>query len=70
MGVEGRLLDEPTATARGITVAQQKGRVQIRVPFGAEGGYGKVNYTTKCNMSLTLESELLHKVAEIEAESH
>ncbi|XP_047430113.1 uncharacterized protein LOC124999307 isoform X2 [Mugil cephalus] len=41
LGVEGVLLDEPTAASRGFTTVQQGGWIQIKVPFGAEGGYRK-----------------------------
>uniref|UniRef100_A0A3B4WDW6 Uncharacterized LOC111645961 n=1 Tax=Seriola lalandi dorsalis TaxID=1841481 RepID=A0A3B4WDW6_SERLL len=41
VGVEGVLLDEPTATTRGFSLVQQGRLVQIRVPLGAEGGYRK-----------------------------
>uniref|UniRef100_A0A8C2WU22 ZP domain-containing protein n=1 Tax=Cyclopterus lumpus TaxID=8103 RepID=A0A8C2WU22_CYCLU len=41
LGVEGVLLDKPSATARGISLVQQAYVVQIGVPFGAEGGYRK-----------------------------
>lgn len=42
VGVDGVLLDEPTATTRGFSLVQRPRLVQIRVPFGAEGGYRKV----------------------------
>ncbi|XP_034436491.1 uncharacterized protein LOC117758703 [Hippoglossus hippoglossus] len=41
VGVEGVLLDQPTATARGFSLVRRGGLVQIRVRFGAEGGYRK-----------------------------
>ncbi|XP_061785881.1 uncharacterized protein [Nerophis lumbriciformis] len=41
LGVEGVMLDEPSAAARGFRLAQQEHLVQILVPFGAEGGYRK-----------------------------
>ncbi|GLD72007.1 uncharacterized protein AKAME5_002333100 [Lates japonicus] len=41
VGVEGVLLDEPTATTRGFSLVQRGRLVQIGVPFGAEGGYWK-----------------------------
>lgn len=44
LGVEGLLLDEPTATASGFSLIQQGDLIQIGVPFGAEGGYRKVNF--------------------------
>ncbi|XP_044024572.1 uncharacterized protein LOC122862843 isoform X2 [Siniperca chuatsi] len=50
LGVEGVLLDEPTAAARGFTLVQQGYLIQIGVPFGEEGGYRKslvVNNTYK-----------------------
>lgn len=42
LGVEGVLLDKPTTAARGFTLVQQGHLIQIGVPFGAEGGYRKV----------------------------
>lgn len=42
LGVEGLLLDESTAAARGFSVVQKRHLLQIGVPFGAEGGYRKV----------------------------
>uniref|UniRef100_A0A667X8S8 Uncharacterized protein n=1 Tax=Myripristis murdjan TaxID=586833 RepID=A0A667X8S8_9TELE len=39
LGVEGRLLDRPTAAARGFSLDLHGDLVQITVPFGAEGGY-------------------------------
>ena len=42
MGVDGVLLDEPNATTRGFRLVRQERVVQIRVPFGAEGGFRKV----------------------------
>ncbi|XP_019964962.2 uncharacterized protein [Paralichthys olivaceus] len=41
VGVEGVLLDQPTATARGFSLVRRGGLVQIVVPIGAEGGYRK-----------------------------
>ncbi|KAM4522085.1 uncharacterized protein PAE49_001928 isoform 2-T4 [Odontesthes bonariensis] len=41
LGLDGVLLDEPTATSRGLTLVQQEGLVKISIPFGAEGGYRK-----------------------------
>ncbi|XP_029985022.1 uncharacterized protein LOC115415555 [Sphaeramia orbicularis] len=41
VGVEGVLLDESTATARGFNLVQQGDLVRIAVPFGAEGGHRK-----------------------------
>ncbi|XP_024146198.1 uncharacterized protein LOC112157602 isoform X2 [Oryzias melastigma] len=41
LGVEGHLLDKPTAAARGLSLIQQGGLVKLGVPFGAEGGYTK-----------------------------
>ncbi|XP_068199353.1 uncharacterized protein [Antennarius striatus] len=41
LGVEGLLLDKPTATARGFSVVQEGHLIQIGVPFGAEGGHKK-----------------------------
>lgn len=42
LGVDGLLLDERTAAARGFSVVQQGHLIQMGVPFGAEGGYRKV----------------------------
>lgn len=42
LGVEGLLLDESTTAARGFSVVQHGHLIQIGVPFGAEGGYRKV----------------------------
>ena len=44
LGVEGLLLDQHTVSARGFGVVEQGGLVRIRVPFGAEGGYRKVQW--------------------------
>uniref|UniRef100_A0A8C4E9V1 ZP domain-containing protein n=1 Tax=Dicentrarchus labrax TaxID=13489 RepID=A0A8C4E9V1_DICLA len=41
LGVEGVMLDKPTAAARGFSLVQQGHLIQIGVPFGAEGGYRK-----------------------------
>jgi len=45
LGLDGTLLDEPTATSRGLSLVQQEGLVKIGIPFGAEGGYRKVQFT-------------------------
>lgn len=42
LGVEGVLLDDSMAAARGLSVVQHGQKVQIGVPFGAEGGSRKV----------------------------
>lgn len=42
LGVDGVLLDESMAAARGLSVVQHGQTIQIGVPFGAEGGYRKV----------------------------
>lgn len=42
LGVAGMLLEESLAAARGLGVVQHGQKIQIRVPFGAEGGYRKV----------------------------
>lgn len=42
LGVEGLLLDESTAAARGFSVVQGGPLIRIGVPFGADGGYRKV----------------------------
>lgn len=45
LGVEGVLLNKPTATSRGFNLVQEGNVIQIRVPFGAKGGYRKVKST-------------------------
>lgn len=42
IGVDGGLLDEATAAARGLLVVQHGKKIQIGIPFGAEGGHRKV----------------------------
>lgn len=42
LGVDGTLLEESLAEARGLRVVQHGQKIQIGVPFGAEGGYRKV----------------------------
>lgn len=49
LGVEGRLLDRPTAAARGFSLDLHGDLVQITVPFGAEGGYRRVGLQLKHN---------------------
>ncbi|MED6268125.1 hypothetical protein CHARACLAT_019043 [Characodon lateralis] len=41
LGPEGFLLDEATATSRGLSLVHQEGMVKIGVPFGSEGGFRK-----------------------------
>lgn len=41
LGVDGVLLEEPTA-ARGYSLVQHGALIQIGIPFGAKGGYRKV----------------------------
>ncbi|MEQ2284323.1 hypothetical protein AMECASPLE_020410 [Ameca splendens] len=41
LGLEGFLLDEATATSRGLSLVHQEGMVKIGVPFGSEGGFRK-----------------------------
>ncbi|XP_011610134.2 uncharacterized protein isoform X1 [Takifugu rubripes] len=41
LGVDGMLLEESLAAARGIHVVQHGQKIQIGVPFGTEGGYRK-----------------------------
>ncbi|MGH0181024.1 UNVERIFIED_CONTAM: hypothetical protein FKN15_005799 [Acipenser sinensis] len=41
MGVEGRVLDEVTTTSRGYKLLVNSTAVEIRIPFGAVGGYRK-----------------------------
>ncbi|TWW68423.1 Zona pellucida sperm-binding protein 2 ZP1 [Takifugu flavidus] len=41
LGVDGMLLEESLAAARGIRVVQHGQKIQIGVPFGTEGGYRK-----------------------------
>lgn len=57
LGVESVLLDEPTAASRGLTMDQQGGWVQIKVPFGAEGGYRKV-VSSRLQMESLNDSDL------------
>lgn len=42
LGVDGMLLEESLAAARGLRVVQHGQKIQIGAPFGAEGGYRKV----------------------------
>lgn len=42
LGVDGMLLEESLAEARGLRVVQRGQKIRIGVPFGAEGGYRKV----------------------------
>lgn len=42
LGVDGMLLEESLAAARGLHVVHHGPKIQIGVPFGAEGGYRKV----------------------------
>lgn len=42
LGVEGLLLSESDATARGFSLDQQGELTHITVPFGAEGGHRNV----------------------------
>lgn len=53
LGVEGHLLDKPTAAARGLSLIQQGGLVKLGVPFGAEGGYTKVQLVESCLKTFT-----------------
>ncbi|XP_035637239.1 uncharacterized protein LOC118390624 isoform X1 [Oncorhynchus keta] len=41
VGVEGRYLSDCVARQRGYDIQEQDGAVEIRIPFGAEGGYIK-----------------------------
>ncbi|XP_062341783.1 uncharacterized protein LOC134039751 [Osmerus eperlanus] len=41
VGVEGRLVSNCTARQRGYIIRKQGGNIEIRIPFGAEGGYIK-----------------------------
>ncbi|XP_042358817.1 uncharacterized protein LOC121955093 [Plectropomus leopardus] len=41
VGVEGVLLDKHTAETRGFSLVQRGPLIQIKVPFGAQGGYRK-----------------------------
>ncbi|MEQ2159122.1 hypothetical protein GOODEAATRI_019290, partial [Goodea atripinnis] len=47
LGLEGFLLDEATATSRGLSLVHQEGMVKIGVPFGSEGGFRKVHLNSK-----------------------
>lgn len=42
LGVAGMLLEDSVAAARGLSMVQHGQKIQIGVPFGAEGGYRKV----------------------------
>lgn len=42
LGVDGVLLSESDAAARGFSLGQQGELTHITVPFGAEGGYRNV----------------------------
>lgn len=42
LGVDGMLLEESLAAARGLRVVQHGQKILIGVPLGAEGGYRKV----------------------------
>lgn len=43
LGLDGELLDDSVAAARGLSVVQRGQKTQIGVPFGAEGGSKKVS---------------------------
>lgn len=47
VGVEGRFLSNCVARHRGYQIEEQDGTVEIRIPFGAEGGYIKVQTKLK-----------------------
>lgn len=42
LGLGDALLDEVTASSKGLKVVQQGGMVEITVPVGTEGAYRKV----------------------------
>lgn len=53
LGVNGVLLDNSMAAARGFNVVQHGQKIQIGVPFGAEGGYRKV-----CVRQVTVQTDV------------
>lgn len=42
VGLDGELLDQPTAQERGYVVRKRDSNFQISVPFDADGRHGKV----------------------------
>ena len=50
VGVEGRYLSDCVARQRGYDIQEQDGAVEIRIPFGAEGGYIKVLQTKEMEL--------------------
>ncbi|MGH0189332.1 UNVERIFIED_CONTAM: hypothetical protein FKN15_034776, partial [Acipenser sinensis] len=65
MGVEGRVLDEVTATSRGYQLLVNSTAVEIRIPFGAVGGYRKSHVIeNKYNQVYEIDLFLEHQWAD------
>ncbi|MBN3275727.1 CMTA1 protein, partial [Polyodon spathula] len=65
MGVEGRPLDEITATSRGYQLLVNSTAVKIRIPFGAVGGYLKSHVIdNKYNQMYAIDLFLEHQWAD------
>ncbi|XP_058871519.1 uncharacterized protein LOC131722011 [Acipenser ruthenus] len=65
MGVEGRGLDEVAATSRGYQLLVNSTAVEIRVPFGAVGGYRKSHVIdNKYNQVYEIDLFLEHQWAD------
>ncbi|XP_058870593.1 uncharacterized protein LOC117404826 [Acipenser ruthenus] len=65
MGVEGRGLDEVAATSRGYQLLVNRTAVEIRIPFGAVGGYRKSHVIdNKYNQMYEIDLFLEHQWAD------
>ncbi|MGH0183991.1 UNVERIFIED_CONTAM: hypothetical protein FKN15_013510 [Acipenser sinensis] len=65
MGVEGRALDEVAATSRGYQLLVNRTAVEIRIPFGAVGGYRKSHVIdNKYNQVYEIDLFLEHQWAD------
>ncbi|MGH0190562.1 UNVERIFIED_CONTAM: hypothetical protein FKN15_047713 [Acipenser sinensis] len=65
MGVEGRVLDEVTATSRGYQLLVNSTAVEIRIPFGSVGGYRKSHVIeNKYNQVYEIDLFLEHQWAD------
>ncbi|XP_058867635.1 uncharacterized protein LOC117962847 [Acipenser ruthenus] len=65
MGVEGRVLDEVAATSRGYQLLVNGTAVEIRIPFGAVGGYRKSHVIdNKYNQVYEIDLFLEHQWAD------
>ncbi|XP_058864651.1 uncharacterized protein LOC117397773 isoform X2 [Acipenser ruthenus] len=65
MGVEGRPLDEITATSRGYQLLVNSTAVKISIPFGAVGGYRKSHVIdNKYNQMYAIDLFLEHQWAD------